>query len=275
MELQLQILTWGVTTAADEETTEEAIKALSGVKPNTRLQETLYDQDMHRMIFERLQQKLRPSNKSSLVLTSTPQVEAALLALLRIEQLLNLNDHRVSSSHLPSEIVVPPNWEEFRPCLQPLAFSLRIHMLINRNSDDQDELWLQRTEALNRMAQNPSMIYVRKLLLFAALRGLLKGDEYIRKECGIVLSRLLMTREYKNEERGSNLLNDSLVGTFEEIMKILDGRSEMISHGQGPFDNPELSEKILYLLSCEDEASRRAGGRIMILLVSHSEHQVC
>jgi hypothetical protein len=192
MELQLQILTWGVTSAAEEETADEAIKALSGVKQSARLRETLYDQEMHRMIFERLQQKSQLSNKSSLTVSNTPQLEAILLALLRIEQPLNLDSQTDRSVFIPSNIMMKlPDWEQFRPCLQPLAFSLRISMLVNRKSDDGDEMWLQRVEALDRMAQSPSSIYVRRILLFTTLRGLLRGEEYTRRECGIVLSRLL------------------------------------------------------------------------------------
>jgi hypothetical protein len=57
--------------------------------------------------------------------------------------------------------------------------------------DDRDEMWLQRVEALDRMAQNPSNRYMRRILLFTALRGLLKGEDHTRRECGIVLSRVL------------------------------------------------------------------------------------
>jgi hypothetical protein len=196
MELQLQILTWGVTSATEEETTDEAIKALSGVKQSSRLRERLYNQDMHRMIFERLQQKLQLSNRSSLIVNNTPQLEAVLLALLRIEQPPNLvHEENQLSSKPPQMAMMLPDWEQFRPCLQPLAFGLRINMLINRKSDDRDEMWLQRVEALNRMAHNPSTIYVRRILLFITLRGILKGGEYTRRECGIVFSRLLTIRE--------------------------------------------------------------------------------
>jgi hypothetical protein len=192
VELQLQILTWGVTNAAEEETTDEAIKALSGVKQSASLREKLYKQDIHRMIFERLQQKQQLSNNSSLVINNTPQLEAILLALLRIEQPLNLDHQTDQSLSIPSNMAtILPDWEQFRPCLQPLAFSLRIHMLVNRRSDDRDEIWLQRVEALDRMARSPSNTYIRKILLFTTLRGLLRGEEHTRRECGIVFSRLL------------------------------------------------------------------------------------
>ncbi|PVF94825.1 hypothetical protein CPB86DRAFT_712455 [Serendipita vermifera] len=193
IEFQLQILTWGVTSAADEETTDEAIKALSGTKSTTKLRQKLYNQELHRSIFDRLQQKLQPTIKSSLMINNTSQMEAALLALLKIEQPLNLDDPGNRVSPLSSGLV--SNWEEFKPCLQSLAFSLRVHMLVNRNADARDELWLQRVEAFNRMSKYPSTAHVRKILLFSTLRGLLKGQEYIRRECGIVLSQLLMTRE--------------------------------------------------------------------------------
>jgi hypothetical protein len=272
MELQLQILTWGVTNAADEDTTDEAIKALSGVKQNPRLRERLFNQDIHKLLFERLQQKFQFNNKSSLVMNNTSQLEAILLALLRIEQPNNLGDYREPISPISSAMaVLPPNWEEFRPCLQPLAFSLRIHMLMNRNSDDNDELWLQRVDSLSRMAQDPSTMYVRKTLLFAALRGLLRGNEYTRRECGIVLSRLLMTR--KDAVLGcSMLLIDILVGSLEGVVEILEAQLQTSRQIQGSLDCQELSEKLTELISCEDTPSRRAGGRIIIILLSHGKH---
>ncbi|PVF94827.1 hypothetical protein CPB86DRAFT_627638 [Serendipita vermifera] len=255
MELQLQILTWGVTSAADEETTDEAIKALSGVKQSSRLREMLYNQEIHNFIRERLQQKFSLSNKSSLTINNTPQIESILLALLRIEKPLHLDGQRnlaISASSNP--VMMPPNWEEFRPCLQPLAFSLRIHMLVNASLDDRDELWFQRVDALDRMALNPSTSYVRSILLFAALRGLLQGEKYTRRECGIVFSRLLMT-----------------LGSLEEVVGILNSPLETYPNDRGLLDGPELSERIIDLLLCEDTASRCAGARILVVLMSHGK----
>jgi hypothetical protein len=198
MELQLQILTWGANTA-DEETVDESIKALSGAKKSTELRNKLYGQELHQSLFLRLQQQLQPTTRSSLALTNASQIQTILLSLLKIEDPFHLDDNKNPKDLvLPSwlEQVTPPNWEEFKPHLQPLAFSLRIHMLVNRNEDDHRETWLQRVVALDRMAQNPSTLYVRKILLFAVLRGLLRGRENTRQECGIVLARLLTIRKF-------------------------------------------------------------------------------
>jgi hypothetical protein len=270
MELQLQVLTWGVTST-DEETTDEAIKALSGVKQSARLREKLYDQEIHKMIFERLQQKLQLSDKSSLLINNTPQLETILLALLRIEQPLNL-DHQIDQAiWIPSNMAMTlPDWEQFRPCLQQLAFSLRIHMLVNRKSDDGDEIWLQRVEALDRMVQNPSSYYVRKVLLFTTLRGLLRGEEYTRRECGIVFSQLLMIREDRLIQEFIHA-DGSLVGTRDELVGIMEALVNDAPNEHGLAGCRELSKKIIDLVSCEDEASRRAGARIMILLMLHGQ----
>ncbi|CAG8493371.1 5218_t:CDS:10, partial [Acaulospora colombiana] len=268
-DLQLEILTWGVANAVDEETTDEAIKALSGVKQSIELREKLYNQTMHRYIFERLQQNIRPTRGSSLIINNSSQLEAILLALLKIEEPMTLSDQQVFNTSIPQEIVMSlSDWEGFQPCLQPLAFTVRTHMLLNRGWDDHSNLWLQRTDALDRMAQNPSTIYIRRKLLFATLRGLLNGEEYTRGQCGIVLSRLLMTRESILISRFV-LTDDNIVSSFDEVVRILESPPEGSLTWRGSQYDEGLSESIIRLISCDDRSSRDIGIRMALQLASH------
>jgi hypothetical protein len=56
------------------------------------------------------------------------------------------------------------------------------------------------------------------------------------------------------------------------VVEILEAQSQPSRHIQGSLDCQELSEKVAELISCEDTPSRHAGGRIMLLLLSHGKH---
>lgn len=64
MDLELQILSRGIHSE-DEETTGNTIEVLAGMKQTTELRKRLYNHDLHRAMFDRLQQKLRSTNESS------------------------------------------------------------------------------------------------------------------------------------------------------------------------------------------------------------------
>jgi hypothetical protein len=62
------------------------------------------------------------------------------------------------------------------------------------------------------------------------------------------------------------------VGSLEELVKIMEASGRNVSNEYDLAWCQELSEKIIDLLACEDEASKRAGARIMIVLMSHGQY---
>jgi hypothetical protein len=64
----------------------------------------------------------------------------------------------------------------------------------------------------------------------------------------------------------------SLVGGLEELVGIIEALSKDMPNEHSFAGYQRLSENILDLISCGDEPSRRAGARIMILLMSHGEN---
>ncbi|KIM27730.1 hypothetical protein M408DRAFT_163809 [Serendipita vermifera MAFF 305830] len=193
--LQAQILSWVITNSTNEATIAEAIRAVGGSKPTQELQKELTQTKARESLYQRLQYSVKLTPGLPKLVNNGPQVEDLLYALLRTEQPLNIDDGPVQNPAVTSlleEGQALRRWDDFKPFLQTLAFSLRVHMLVNRNQDDHDENWSQTTENLGRMAEAGSTPYIRSILFFATLRGLLKGKSILRKTCGIILSKQIV-----------------------------------------------------------------------------------
>lgn len=216
IELQLQILSWGTVSTTEDDTIDETTKALSGVQRTKKLRDELYGKELHKSLFDRLEQKFKSSPRSSLTTIDSSQLYHLLLALLKIEQPLNFlfDDEKrdlVSAKYLEKGGILH-EWDSFKPFLQPLAFSLKIHLLINSKNEYHQRSWPQKRNTLDDMIENVSTRYVRKTLMLATLRGLWKGGEYTRQECGIAFSQLLNKRKNKTHFEMVLLMAFKLVG---------------------------------------------------------------
>ena len=196
--LQAQILSWAITASTNEATIEEAIRTVGGSKPTEELQHELIQTKARESLHQRLQYSVKVTPGLPKLLNSGPQVEDLLYALIRIEQPLRIDDGpAVNPAHtlLLEDGEALRRWDDLKPYLQTLAFSLRVHMLVNRKRNDHDENWTQTTENLSRMAETGSPPYIRSILFFATIRGLLKGKKNLRRTCGIILSKQIVIGE--------------------------------------------------------------------------------
>jgi Family of unknown function (DUF6535) len=190
--LQTQILSWVIMNSTKEATIEEAIRAVAGSKQTKELQGALIESTIRDSLFQRLEYCLHATPGLPKTINDGPKLESLLYALLRIEQPLHIdkgptNNHALSS--LLDEGRPLHRWDDFEPYLQALAFSLRVHMLVNCDRDDHDENWEETVKSLTCMAEIGSVPYIRGILFFATIRGLLRGQKIVRRACGIILSK--------------------------------------------------------------------------------------
>jgi hypothetical protein len=128
----------------------------------------------------------------SKVIQDKSVLESLLYALLRVEQPLLINTgliEHLNLSPLLEDGQPLHRWDDFAPYLQPLAFSLRVHILVNSDQDEHEENWPQTITNLEQLVESGSTPYARNVLFLATIRGFLKGKKVLRRACALVLSR--------------------------------------------------------------------------------------
>jgi hypothetical protein len=185
-------LSWVIMNSTKEATIEEAVRAVAGSKQTRELQGALMESRVRDSLYQRFEDCLHATPGLRKTTNDGPRLEGLLYALLRIEQPLQIdegptNNHKLSS--LLGEGRPLHRWDDFEPYLQALVFSLRVHMFVNCDMDDHDENWEETVKSLTRMAEIGSAPYIRSILLFATIRGLLRGRTTVRRTCGIILSK--------------------------------------------------------------------------------------
>ncbi|CAG8689609.1 7880_t:CDS:2, partial [Acaulospora colombiana] len=173
-EMEAHILAWTIANSTEDQTVDEAIMAIGSAKPN---------EDLRRK-----------------------KLENALIALLQLEQplFIDMNTSGLAESgqldqpflYLLHDGQPLHRWDDFKPFLQPLVFSLRIHILVSSKQDDHMESWEQTKAKLHQMAKNGWMPYVWEVMLLAALRGFLHGGEMVHRSCGILIADFLSTGKH-------------------------------------------------------------------------------
>ncbi|PVF91169.1 hypothetical protein CPB86DRAFT_719963, partial [Serendipita vermifera] len=197
LEMQSQVLAWIIVNTVDKEVFLEATKAVGSAEPTEELQKALAKNKARDTLYQNLQQGFKPTSGISLTTEDADRLESILFALIQIEQPLSMSDEKekTSEKHPFRYLLEPGNilhrWDNFEPYLWPLTFSLRVHILISSNEDDGKDRWDQTIENLVLMSGSGGKAFVRKILLMAAMRGLLVGAENIRQACVIILSEQL------------------------------------------------------------------------------------
>jgi hypothetical protein len=86
-------------------------------------------------------------------------------------------------------------WQVFRPNEQPLACSLRLHILMNCDMDDPDTTWQGHILGLVKVVNDQQTSPMRDILFQAATRGVSSTKENLRRMCGVITSDLLLSSE--------------------------------------------------------------------------------
>ncbi|CAG8714276.1 6781_t:CDS:2, partial [Acaulospora colombiana] len=99
------------------------------------------------------------------------------------------NASRERSNDSPFELLLQEGgvlhrWQDFKPNEQPLAFILRLHILVNCNIDDSDTNWQEHILGLVKVVNDPSVPWMKDILFNAATMGVKDGKENIRRMCG-------------------------------------------------------------------------------------------
>ncbi|PVF94133.1 hypothetical protein CPB86DRAFT_776782 [Serendipita vermifera] len=203
LEMQSQVLAWIIQTTADKKVFLEATKAVGSAEPTEELHNALIEKNalVKKKARDTLYQNLQQGFKFTSGISRTPEdvdrLENILFALLQIEQPLSLSEEETKpyEKHPFLYLLEPGNilhrWDNFEPYLWPLAFSLRMYILINSNEDDGKDRWDQTIENLVLMSGSGGKTFVRRILLIAAMRGLLVGAPNICQACVIILSEQL------------------------------------------------------------------------------------
>ncbi|KIM27228.1 hypothetical protein M408DRAFT_171114 [Serendipita vermifera MAFF 305830] len=255
LEMQAQILSWVITNSTSGATIDEAIKAIAGSEPTKELQKALLEAGARETLHTRLQYSVKLAPGLPKLTINRPQLEPLLCALLQIERSLSVDTGIVDT--LPYTSLLDDGqclhrWDDFEPYLQRLAFSLRVHALVNCGRDDHDENWTLTVENLNRMTEEGSPPHIRRHLFFAALRGFLKGHKLLRRTCELVLSKQLFHADLRKEICAPGGFLDQNNGELS-VSIILN----------------EISERIAQLCGDDDPGSREIGSQMLLRCAKH------
>ncbi|KAF8512983.1 hypothetical protein JB92DRAFT_254607 [Gautieria morchelliformis] len=187
-----EILAWIVAKSTNEDTIKEAVKAIAGMGSSAELSNAFQAYGAIPNLCQRFLGCFQLTPGLPFQVTDISQTEAYLLALLQFPV------HSVSSESKGSAVPLflsllesgQPlhRWDNFDPCLQALAFSLRVHILVNCNKDESHQFRGQTENNLGLLATAGATLYFRRLMIEAVIQGLTLGDVYLQQVSIRVLS---------------------------------------------------------------------------------------
>ncbi|KIM22928.1 hypothetical protein M408DRAFT_268950 [Serendipita vermifera MAFF 305830] len=255
LELLADALSWIVTSSTEEATIQEAIKTIGSAKHTGTLQRTLISSECREPLYQRLAEFFKSRLASPGTSEDGTRLEATLYTLLRLEQPLTITEAVIKESQFDFQLKEGQalhRWNDYPPYLQALAFSLRVHILIKSGRDDQTGKWNETKRDLIGMVENGMAPYVRRIVTFSALRGVLKGEENVRKLCVIVLSSLVEILGVAN--------NIDILGEDESKCLRTPGASEKVI----------MMQEIVRLCGNSENEIRAAGIQILGALMKYS-----
>jgi hypothetical protein len=201
LEMQSEILASIIAKTPDKRVFLEAARVIGSTMPTETLQKALVKSKARGTLYIDLQRTIKFALGISSTVDDADHLESVLFALIQIEQPLSISQNNKPGGKHPFLYMLKPGnvlhrWDNFEPYLWPLMFSLRIHILISSNEDDRKDRWDQAIQNLILMSRSSGKAFVRKILLIAAVRGLLVGRKNIQQACVIVLSEQLTRGRY-------------------------------------------------------------------------------
>ncbi|KIM33607.1 hypothetical protein M408DRAFT_19871 [Serendipita vermifera MAFF 305830] len=264
LKLLADALAWIVTSSTEEATIQEAIKTIGAAKHTGTLQGTLISSECREPLYRRLAESFKLRLASPGTSEDGTRLEAILYALLRLEQPLTVTEEVTENSEFDFQLgegQALHRWNDYPPYLQALTFCLRVHILIKCERDDQTGKWNETKKDLIRMVENGMAPYVKRIVMFSVIRGMLKGKPSVRKSCVIVLSKLV-----------------EIVGGVNNIDIVKEHAVNWKSdEGKDP-KTPEVPEKVVIIQEiirlCADgeDEMRTAGIQILGAVMKYSRH---
>jgi hypothetical protein len=193
--LRAQILSWIISNTLDEKVLKEGFKALAAVEWTPTLYDALSDSGALTILTTRLPQYLTQARASE----GEEEWTCVLLYLmLQIERDSASRGTPNSSSFgsLLTEGSALYRWQEFKPVERPLAFCLRLHILLNCDTDDGDTTWQGHVLGLVKAVNDPPNPFMKDILITATTLGVNSSKENIGRLCGVITSDLLLSGEH-------------------------------------------------------------------------------
>jgi hypothetical protein len=193
-ELRDQILAWVISNTLDEKVLKEALRALAGTSWTEFLHHALLDSGAFAILKLKLPQYLAQARTRKI---DEEWTSVILFIMLQLERYVDPTEALGSSSFelLLNQGEPLYRWYDFEANDQPLACSLRLHILLNRNMDDHDISWQEGIHGLIETVHNRPLFSMRDILLEAVDRGVEIGKPNIRRMCGVIIADLLLASE--------------------------------------------------------------------------------
>jgi hypothetical protein len=194
-ELRAQILSWIISSTLDEKVLKEGFKALAAIEWTPTLYDALSDSGALTILTTRLPQYLTQAR----VPEGNEEWTCVLLYLmLQIE--LHASSRETSNNSLFEPLLREGDalhrWQDFKPVEQPLAFCLRLHILLNCDIDDGDITWQGHVLGLVKAVNDPPNPFMKDILLAATTLGINNTKKNIGRLCGVIASDLLLLSEH-------------------------------------------------------------------------------
>ena len=197
-ELEADMLAWVLTKSTKDDSIEEAVRAIAGAKSTIFLRDSLHRDGVSAVFCQRFSRCFKRVPGLGVSVDDVSGAEAYIYAMLQLVQPFHQSEDPIHLSPLLSLLMLGQplhRWDNFKPCLQALVCALRIGILLGNGNDDDTDQWEQTKRSLAKMAGMGSMPYVRRLLVMAAVQGLLSGGTNLRRQCGLILSKQLQIGE--------------------------------------------------------------------------------
>lgn len=184
--VEAKILSWILLSSIHSQTAEEAVKAISGADFSDEAIRGCVDSGVLEVLCLRLKQCTKISNGLAIQRQGLDRIEAYLYA---IHQLVQLEiDPSPSFRSLIEPGGVLHRWDDFEPCLQALAFSVRMHILILCGIDDHENEWSRTKSSLETLGNSGMHYGIRTILIGAIMRGMTRGMPKTGKICGLLIA---------------------------------------------------------------------------------------
>jgi hypothetical protein len=198
-EIEADILGWLLTNSTANEALEEAVNAVAGASANHHIADALVKYGASSVLIERFTRCLKiDPGLPMIVVVDEIRAEACLHAMLKI--VASSGGQTGQNKDMENSIQQGKplyRWEDYTDYLQPLAFPVRMKILLATGRDE-DSIERERSKSkLLTMARMGMTPYVRQVLLNATVDGWLKGKTKIHRMSGRVLGKLLQVCEYK------------------------------------------------------------------------------
>jgi hypothetical protein len=202
-EVEMNILSWIIVNSTLEKNIEEAVRVVAGLPPMhiDVLRDAMAKSGAISVLCGRILRCFTFPPGLPVTAADVNQAEAYMYALLLVASV----DARSCMTLLQPGRPLH-RWDNLQPCLQSLAFCLRMEILQAAGEDEHNEGWEQMIRNLDAMCQIGSTAHMQRKLIDAGFNGLGSRGDHLQKTGVIVLS--LIVKKGKSVEQFGSLVMD-------------------------------------------------------------------